>query len=234
MEKNSKKKKTVAKSQPVKVAKKNKPVKNPGKKAVAGKKVKTVATPKTVKPVKTPRPKANAKKEAKKKVAAVTKPEVEKVVQKVEMAQPEVETTQTSEETQASFLKKYTEAVGRRKTSVARVRLAEGKGLFLINDRPATDYFSGDKTLMQTLLDRPFSALGRRNKFDVVILVHGGGLQSQMGAVLHGISRALALLNPEFHSTLRKAGYLTRDSRMKERRKYGLMGARKHKSSPKR
>ena len=219
---------------------------------------KKVAPKRTVKPVskpevqpkakkadmRKPTPKATVKavskapqkeKKIKKEVAAAPQPVVEEkpIVEHVETVEPVVVAEPSIKEGPPQ-LKNYVEAVGRRKTSVARTRLAEGKGLFLINGKPALDYFPSDKTLLRILLDRPFSALGRRNKYDVTVKVIGGGVQSQIGAVTHAISRALAIFDVEFRSPLRKAGLLTRDSRMRERHKYGLMGARKKKASPKR
>ncbi len=129
----------------------------------------------------------------------------------------------------------YIQAVGRRKTSTARIRLYDGKGLITVNGMTAADYFKPVGGSFKQTLDRPFNSLGRRNKFDASIKVVGGGIRSQLGAVVHAISRALDKYNPEdFHRVLKKHGLLTRDPRMKERRKYGLMGARKRKSSPKR
>lgn len=128
----------------------------------------------------------------------------------------------------------YVQATGRRKTSVARVRLMEGKGNIIINDIPAQEYLRAVGISAKTLLDKPFISIGKRNKFDAIIKVNGGGINSQLGAIIHGISRALDKQDPEVHRVLKKHGLLTRDPRMKERRKYGLMGARKKKSSPKR
>ena len=129
----------------------------------------------------------------------------------------------------------YIEAAGRRKTSIARILLMDRKGNIVVNDMPALEYFKAAGMSAKYILDRPFASVGRRNKFDVLIKVEGGGIKSQLGAIVHGIARALDKYDREtFHRVLKKHGLLTRDSRMKERRKYGLMGARKKKASPKR
>jgi len=139
------------------------------------------------------------------------------------------------EEEKQSMPEEYIEATGRRKTSTARVRLWNGKGNIVVNGIPALDYFKSVGLNAQHVLDKPFTSVGRRNKFDASIKVQGGGIRSQLGAIVHGVARGLDKYDPEgFHKTLKKHGLLTRDSRMKERRKYGLMGARKKKSSPKR
>ena len=115
---------------------------------------------------------------------------------------------------------------GRRKKSVARVRLIPGKGEITINKRTIDDYF-GLETL-KVILRQPLVATNTEGKFDVVCNVQGGGFTGQAGAIRHGIARALLKVDEEtFRSTLKKAGYLTRDPRMKERKKYGLNGARR-------
>lgn len=123
---------------------------------------------------------------------------------------------------------------GRRKRAVARVRLFSGTGKIVVNDKPVQEYFSG-KTA-QVLYQKPFVLTDTVGKFDVTVKVLGSGTSGQLGAVIHGISRALISLNPkDFRPILKKAGLLTRDPREKERRKYGLAGkARKRKQSPKR
>jgi small subunit ribosomal protein S9 len=115
-------------------------------------------------------------------------------------------------------------AVGRRKKAVARVRLVPGKGDILINKREMDDYFSME-TLKMTV--RQPLVLVKSTGFDVLVNVHGGGPTGQAGAIRHGISRALCKANPELRGELKKAGFLTRDPRMKERKKYGLKGARR-------
>ena len=115
---------------------------------------------------------------------------------------------------------------GRRKSSVARVRLIPGKGNITINDRTIDDYF-GLETL-KVIVKQPLALTGTEGKFDVVVKVHGGGFTGQAGAIRHGISRALLCVDEESYRTvLKKAGYLTRDPRMKERKKYGLKAARR-------
>lgn len=130
--------------------------------------------------------------------------------------------------------KKYVYAVGRRKTAVARVRLFRGKGEILINDKPISQYFSGEMSKIFYL--KPLEATETLGKYYATFKVEGSGKNSQLGAVVHGLARALDKENRElYHSALKKAGLLTRDSRAKERRKPGLMGkARKKKQSPKR
>jgi small subunit ribosomal protein S9 len=114
---------------------------------------------------------------------------------------------------------------GRRKTSVARVRLVPGEGKILINDRNLIDYF-GLKTL-ELIVKQPLNLTDTLGKYDVLAKVAGGGPSGQAGAVRHGIARALLKVDGEFRPALKKAGLLTRDPREKERRKYGLKKARK-------
>ena len=115
---------------------------------------------------------------------------------------------------------------GRRKESVARVRLVPGNGAITINGRDIDDYF-GLETL-KTILRQPLEATGTIGKFDVLVNVKGGGFTGQAGAIRHGIARALLEVDSEsFRATLKAAGYLTRDPRMKERKKYGLKAARR-------
>lgn len=116
-------------------------------------------------------------------------------------------------------------AVGRRKSAVARVRLVPGEGKVLINKRDIDDYF-GLETLKMTVR-QPLTLTNVGGSFDVLVNVHGGGLSGQAGAIRHGISRALCKANPELRAALKKAGFLTRDPRMKERKKYGLKAARR-------
>ena len=114
---------------------------------------------------------------------------------------------------------------GRRKTSVARVRLVPGEGNFVVNGRALQDYF-GRKTL-ELIVKQPLNLTETLDKYDILIKVAGGGPSGQAGAVRHGISRALLLVDGEYRAALKKAGFLTRDPREKERRKYGLKKARK-------
>ena len=115
-------------------------------------------------------------------------------------------------------------AVGRRKKAVARVRLVAGEGKIIINKRDIDNYF-GLETLKMTV--RQPLTLTSTTSFDVLVNVCGGGVSGQAGALRHGISRALLLVNPEYRAILKKAGFLTRDPRMKERKKYGLKAARR-------
>ena len=115
---------------------------------------------------------------------------------------------------------------GRRKSSVARVRLVPGKGDITINNRTLDDYF-GLETL-KVIVKQPLNATGTEGKFDVIVKVQGGGFTGQAGAIRHGVARALLKVDEEsYRSVLKKAGYLTRDPRMKERKKYGLKAARR-------
>ena len=120
----------------------------------------------------------------------------------------------------------YYEAVGRRKESTARVRLMDGSGRFLVNEKEATVYFPRTGDLHDIL--RAFSTVGQdANKYDITVKVSGGGTTGQTEAVRLGLSRALILLNGEWRSALRKQGLVTRDARVKERKKPGLKKARK-------
>jgi small subunit ribosomal protein S9 len=116
-------------------------------------------------------------------------------------------------------------AVGRRKNAVARVRLVEGTGKFVVNDRALDNYFPRD-TLVSAIL-KPFSVCECEGKFDVLANVKGGGTTGQAGAVSLGIARALVDIDPSYRKPLRRTGLLTRDPRMVERKKYGKPGARK-------
>ncbi len=116
-------------------------------------------------------------------------------------------------------------ATGRRKSSVARVRLVPGEGNIVINDRELNKYF-GLKTL-ELIVNQPLEVTETKGKYDVLVNVQGGGFSGQAGAIRHGISRALLKVDAELRSALKKAGFLTRDPREKERRKYGLKKARK-------
>ena len=122
--------------------------------------------------------------------------------------------------------KKYFYGTGRRKSSVARVRVYEnGTGSITINGRDIDNYFGLDTLKM--VVRQPLVSTDLLGKVDVVVTVCGGGVTGQAGAIRHGISRALLLVNGEFRPTLKAAGFLTRDPRMKERKKYGLKGARR-------
>ena len=122
--------------------------------------------------------------------------------------------------------KKYFYGTGRRKSSVARVRVYEnGTGSNIINGRDIDDDF-GLETL-KLIVRQPLVTTDMLGKVDVVVTVAGGGVSGQAGAIRHGISRALVLLNPEYRASLKAAGFMTRDPRMKERKKYGLKAARR-------
>ena len=114
---------------------------------------------------------------------------------------------------------------GRRKKSIARVYLVPGKGDITINKRSIDEYF-GLETL-KVIVRQPLTATETADKYDVIVNVKGGGYTGQAGAIRHGIARALLQVDNEFRPTLKKAGYLTRDPRMKERKKYGLKAARR-------
>ena len=114
---------------------------------------------------------------------------------------------------------------GRRKTSTARVRIAQGAGKILVNSRPFEEYFP--IPLTRKIIMQPLTTTENVGKFDVYANIVGGGSSGQAGAFRHGIARALVKFNEEFRSLLRKAGLLTRDPRMRERKKYGLKRARK-------
>ena len=116
-------------------------------------------------------------------------------------------------------------ATGRRKTSVARVRLTEGSGNILVNGLEVNKYFNTNH--QQDLLKKPFITAGVVDKYDIIASVNGGGKSGQCGAVVHAVSRALASTDDEMKDILKKAGFLTRDARMKERKKPGQPGARK-------
>ena len=121
--------------------------------------------------------------------------------------------------------KKYFEAVGRRKTSIARVRIMAGEGKVTINDKASKAYFPLPR--LQAKVDAPVKAVGLEEKMDVSVKALGGGITSQAEAVRHGISRALIIFNPTFRKRLKTEGFLTSDSRMVERKKYGLKKARR-------
>jgi len=120
----------------------------------------------------------------------------------------------------------YVWGVGRRKSAVARVRLVPGTGKITVNGRTVPEYFGG-RPLYQTTLTEPLSLTGTRDRFDISISVEGGGISGQAGAIRHGIARALTRFNEELRPALKRAHMLTRDARVKERKKIGLKRARK-------
>ena len=119
----------------------------------------------------------------------------------------------------------YFYGTGRRKSSVARVRLYPGSGKITINNRDVDEYF-GLETL-KLIINQPFGVTGTAGKYDIVANVNGGGISGQAGAIRHGVARALLLADETYRPLLKKAGFLTRDPRMKERKKYGLKAARR-------
>ena len=121
--------------------------------------------------------------------------------------------------------KPYFYGTGRRKKSVARVRLYPGTGAVTINGRDISDYFGLDT--MKLIVNQPFAVTDTLGKFDVVVNVNGGGFSGQAGAIRHGVARALLSADETYKPALKKAGFLTRDPRMKERKKYGLKAARR-------
>ena len=116
-------------------------------------------------------------------------------------------------------------AIGRRKSSIARVQMTSGKGVFTVNKRPIKSYFGRDTLKM--VLKQPLTIMDLDGKYDINVKVSGGGLSGQAGAIRLGIARCILKINPDNRPTLKKAGMLTRDSREVERKKYGQPGARK-------
>ena len=122
--------------------------------------------------------------------------------------------------------KSYFYGLGRRKDASATARLYKGKGNITINNQPAIEYFSGNKSLEAQLSD-PLVLVSKQGEFDITVIAKGGGVHGQVGAIKLAVSKALASINDDMKSTLSKAGYLKRDPRMVERKKYGLKGARR-------
>lgn len=127
----------------------------------------------------------------------------------------------------------YFYALGRRKSATARVRLSGGKGSIVVNGKTAAEYFSGSEYLLNEL-EQPFTLLDKQKQFDVSVVVAGGGPSGQADAIRLGIAKTLVLVNEDFKSTLKRADLLSRDSREKERKKFGLKGARKQRQFTKR
>jgi small subunit ribosomal protein S9 len=121
--------------------------------------------------------------------------------------------------------KSFFYGTGRRKCSVAKVRVVSGQGKILVNGLPVGEYFG--RQVLELTVKHPLVITNTAEKYDILASVHGGGKSGQAGALRHGIARALLKADGEFRSSLKKAGFLTRDPRMKERRKYGLKKARK-------
>jgi len=166
---------------------------------------------------------ATTKKKKEKKEKA-KKPSLKKV-EKKKSAEKKTEKTKKPEKKEQKT-DKYFEAVGRRKTSIARVRLfTRGGKTFVVNEKPYEKYFP---TLeLQKIARASLEKMKCLDKFKIQVLAKGGGIHSQAEAVRHGIARALILFNPDFKKRLKKAGFLTRDPRMKERKKFGLKRARR-------
>ena len=127
----------------------------------------------------------------------------------------------------------YFYALGRRKSATARVRLQGGKGTITVNGKPAEEYFAGSEYLLNEL-NQPFIALQQENKFDISAVVTGGGHAGQIDAIRLGIAKALSAMNEDLKGTLKRADLLSRDPREKERKKFGLKGARKQRQFTKR
>lgn len=127
----------------------------------------------------------------------------------------------------------YFYALGRRKSATARVRLQGGKGTIVVNGKPAEEYFANSQLLLNEL-NQPFTAIQQENKFDISVVVTGGGHAGQVDAIRLGIAKALALMNEDLKGTLKRADLLSRDPREKERKKFGLKGARKQRQFTKR
>ena len=145
----------------------------------------------------------------------------------VEPVQPVVSpaTSSTTRRRGKAKRAQYIWATGRRKCAIAQVRLTPGKGDILINDKPFREFFPRLK--YQQTVESPLAAVNSLDKYHITVKVKGGGMSGWAGAIRHGIARALAKENEEFHRILRQEGLLTRDARIKERKKYGLKGARR-------
>ena len=129
--------------------------------------------------------------------------------------------------------KKYTYGLGRRKSATATVRLYAGKGEITINNKPALEYLSGNKTYLAEITD-PLALAGKQKEYDITIVVKGGGLSGQVDAIKLAISKALTIEAPDLRPVLKKAGMMKRDPREKERKKYGLRSARRREQFSKR
>lgn len=129
--------------------------------------------------------------------------------------------------------KKYFYGLGRRKSATARARLYAGKGNLTINDKPAAEYLDGNKTLLAELTD-PLALVGKQKDYDITVKVSGGGTAGQVDAIKLAIAKAITVDGPDLRTTLKKAEFLRRDPREKERKKYGLRSARKREQYSKR
>lgn len=152
--------------------------------------------------------------------AAAESAEAAEAAEPVEPAEPEASSTEPSVD---GLGRAY--ATGKRKNAVARVWLKRGAGHIVVNGKPGPEYFA--RPVLQMIINQPFQAVSRGSEFDVWCTVKGGGLSGQAGAVRHGISKALTVIEPELRPTLKKGSFLTRDSRIVERKKYGKRKARR-------
>ncbi|MBQ3695573.1 MAG: 30S ribosomal protein S9 [Alphaproteobacteria bacterium] len=221
------KKKETAKK-PEKAEEKKTAKKAPAKKAAA-KEIKTAAkketkatAAKTVKTVVEKKVSKTAKKSLDELKEVVKEAETPKKEEKAE-AKAEVKPAEPRQPKKDKFGR--SQAVGKKKDAIARVYLKLGKGKITVNDRDLKDYFP--RPVLQMIINQPFAVTAREGQYDVVCTAVGGGLSGQAYALRHGISRALDLFEPELHTALKKAGFLTRDSRVVERKKPGLSKARK-------
>lgn len=146
-----------------------------------------------------------------------------KAITEIEALRPKKEDTKSEKSRVDAKGRVY--ATGRRKDAAARIWVKPGKGKIIINGRDVSKYFA--RPVLQMIVQQPFDVTNRKNQYDVEGSVAGGGLSGQAGAVRHGISRALSYIDAELHTPLKKAGMLTRDSRMVERKKYGRKKARR-------
>ena len=200
--------------------------KAPAKKAAAKKETKPAAKKEAKTAVKTVVEKKvskTAKKSLDELKEVVKEAEAPKKEEKVEAPKSEVKPAEPRKPQKDKFGR--SQAVGKKKDAIARVYLKLGKGKITINDRDLKDYFP--RPVLQMIINQPFVVTAREGQFDVVCTAIGGGLSGQAYALRHGISRALDLFEPELHTALKKAGFLTRDSRVVERKKPGLSKARK-------
>lgn len=178
-------------------------------------------------PPKKPSKKTVSKKETAPK-AAMVRPEAKKPVKAAKTAEriPKPAVEKEVKPTKEAAPERYWEAVGRRKTAVARVRLfTRGEKGILVNSKPLAEYFRYPHN--QRVAAEALEAMKSADRFRVSAKVRGGGLHAQAEAIRHGAARALVLFNPDFRKRLKRAGFITRDPRMKERKKFGLKGARK-------
>ena len=159
---------------------------------------------------------------------ATTAKKAAPVTKKVTAAKPATTKAAATKSTVAVSVPKLDKAIyatGKRKDSVARVYLMPGKGNIVINDRPMAEYFR--RPVLQMILNQPFAVTKREGSYDAFVMVMGGGLSGQAGAVKHGISKALEKSEPDLRAALKAAGFLTRDSRVVERKHYGFRKARR-------